>query len=335
MSEFVIVNATVFDGERVLGTVDVHVADEVIASVGGSRPEGVDLVNGQGAALLPGLVDAHTHSDSAALRQALTFGVTTELDMGSMPGTMLPLRREVAASRDLADVRSASVPLTAPGGHPHQLRRGQNDPDWPTATRVQQVPGFVNDRIAEGADYIKVIVEDGHVLGTSVPTLAPELLAATVQAGHARGKMVLAHAFTLEATSQAVAAGVDGLTHLFVDTAHTPEIVERIAVSGAFVVPTLSTLASITGQSAGADLERDARVRPKISREWLESLSQTYATMPAPNFDMALATVAALHTAGSTSSRGPMRRTWAFPAWRTAPACTTNCASWCARGCLL
>jgi imidazolonepropionase-like amidohydrolase len=298
MSEFVIVNATVFDGERVLGKVDVHVAGEVIASVGGSRPDGVELVNGEGATLLPGLADAHTHSDSAALRQALTFGVTTEFDMASMPGTMILLRRKVAESRDLADVRSASVALTPPGGHPHQLRRGQNDPDWPTATRVQEVPGFVDDRITEGADYIKVIVEDGHVLGVSVPTLAPELLAATAQAGHARGKMVLAHALTLEATTQAVAAGVDGLTHLFVDTAHTPGIVERIATSGAFVVPTLSTLASITGQSAGADLARDARVRPKISPEWLESLSQTYDTMPSPNFDTALATVAALHTAG-------------------------------------
>jgi imidazolonepropionase-like amidohydrolase len=110
--------------------------------------------------------------------------------------------------------------------------------------------------------------------------------------------MVLAHAFTREATSQAVAAGVDGLAHLFVDTAHTPEIVDRIAASGVFVVPTLSTLASITGQSAGADLARDVRVRPKISPEELENLSQTYATTPSPNFDMALATVAALHAAG-------------------------------------
>lgn len=244
MSAFVIVHATVFDGEQVLGQVDVHVAGEVIASVGGSRPEGVERVNGEGATLLPGLIDAHTHADAAALRQALTCGVTTELDMGSMPGTMIQLRREVAASRDLADVRSASVPLTPPGGHPHQLRRRLNDSAWPTATRVQEVPGFVDDRITEGADYLKVIVEDGHVLGASVPTLDPELLAATVQAGHARGKMVLAHALTLEATWQAVAAGVDGLTHRFVDTAHTPEIVERIAASGAFVVPTLSTLAS-------------------------------------------------------------------------------------------
>lgn len=298
MSEFVIVGATVFDGERVLGRVDVHVAGEVIAGVGGARPDGVELVNGEGATLLPGLTDAHTHADGAALRQALTFGVTTELDMTSMPATMIPLRREVAESRELADVRSASVALTPPSGHPHQLRDRRKGPAWPTAAGVLEVPGFVDDRITEGADYIKVMVEDGQVLGSSVPMLAPELLAATVQAAHARGKMVLAHALTLEATSQAVAAGVDGLAHVFVDTAHTPEIVERIAASGAFVVPTLSILASITGQPTGADLARDARVRPRISPELLECLSQTWDTMPAASFDTALATVAALHAAG-------------------------------------
>lgn len=35
MNEFVIVGAKVFDGEKDLGQVDVHVADGVIVSVGG------------------------------------------------------------------------------------------------------------------------------------------------------------------------------------------------------------------------------------------------------------------------------------------------------------
>jgi imidazolonepropionase-like amidohydrolase len=63
MEEFVIAGAQVFDGERQLGRPDVRVADGVIAAVGGSRIPGVEVIDGSGATLLPGLIDAHTHTD--------------------------------------------------------------------------------------------------------------------------------------------------------------------------------------------------------------------------------------------------------------------------------
>jgi len=298
MTEFVIAGAEVFDGEKPLGEIDVHVTGEVIRAVGGSRPEGIEVIDGRGATLLPGLLDAHTHAGAEGLRHALAFGITTELDMGSVPETMIPLRAEAAHSHDMADVRSPSFPLTHPDGHPHQLREGLNDPDWPTATTAEEAAAFVDGRILEGADYLKVIAEDGHVLGVSVPSVAPEVLAATVDAGHARGKMVLAHAMTLAATEQVAAAGVDGLTHVFCDTSHSSEIIERFAESGIFVVPTLSVLASITDQAAGPDLARDPRVQAKLPSAWLDSLSQTFHTMPKRNFEKVLSTVAALHRTG-------------------------------------
>ena len=295
---FVITGAQVFDGNESRGRLDVRVVRGVIVAVGGPRTPGDQEIDGTGATLLPGLIDAHTHTDEASLRQALTFGITTELDLLSMAGKMVPLRRTVAGSFDLADVRSASIGLTPAGGHPHQLRKEQGDPRWPTASSVAEVPGFVADRIAEGADYLKVIIEDGHVLGTSVPVLAQDVLEAAVREAHANGLKVLAHALTLEATQRAVDAGADGLTHLFLDAAHTPRIVDRIAEAGIFVIPTLSTLASITGQGFGAELAADPRVRAKIPAVWLESLAETWHTSPAENFAWALETVAALHAAG-------------------------------------
>jgi N-acyl-D-aspartate/D-glutamate deacylase len=119
MSAFVIRGARVFDGESALGEVDVGVVDERVATVGAAGtadtadmvvPEGEDVVDGSSATLLPGLIDAHTHTDTEPLRQALTFGVTTELDMTSIPQAMIPLRREVAGDRKLADVRSVRRP---------------------------------------------------------------------------------------------------------------------------------------------------------------------------------------------------------------------------------
>ncbi|WP_329060082.1 amidohydrolase family protein [Amycolatopsis sp. NBC_01480] len=298
MGKQVLADVRVFDGSRLTEPVDVVVEGGVIGSIGGGQAHDAEVVDGAGATLLPGLIDAHTHADEAALRQALTFGVTIEFDLASMPDTMIPLRAEVATAADLADVRSSSFGLTTPHGHPHQLRGGQNDPDWPTVTEPGEAQAFVDGRIAEGADYIKVLIEDGHTLGTSLPALAPDLVDAVVRAGHERGKMVLAHALTVAATEIALDAGADGLTHLFVDQPHTPQLIERIADSGMFVIPTLSTLASITGRSDGADLAADARVRPKLSPEWLDNLSRSWAFQQPEQFRYALDTVAALHAAG-------------------------------------
>jgi imidazolonepropionase-like amidohydrolase len=93
-------------------------------------------------------------------------------------------------------------------------------------------------------------------------------------------------------------AGADGLTHLFVDQPHTDELIARIADSGMFVIPTLSTLASITGQRNGADLANDVRVRPKLSPEWFDNLSRSWAFQQPHQFQYALDTVTALHAAG-------------------------------------
>lgn len=47
--------------------------------------------------------------------------MTTELDMFCLPG-YLARQRELATSRDdVADLRSAGVVATAPGGHPSQI----------------------------------------------------------------------------------------------------------------------------------------------------------------------------------------------------------------------
>lgn len=298
MKEFVVSGARVFDGERSLGTVDVHVRGEVIAAVGGPVPEGVEVIDGRGSTLLPGLIDSHVHTSESTLRQALSFGVTTELDMTSMPAVMIPLRKIAADGRDLADVRSASVGLTPPNGHPHQLRRGQNDPAWPTATTPGEVAAFVDGRIAEGADYLKVMIEDGHVFGDTLPPIDQAVLNRLVEVAHDRGKLVLAHTLSLTATERALAAGADAVTHLFVDRPHTPEIVNRIADADMFVIPTLSTLGSITGQGFGARLVRDSVVRAVLDLKWLENLAGDFATYSRQNFEVALATLTALRAAG-------------------------------------
>ena len=86
----VITNARIFDGERLLSPRTVVIDGPVIISVSDLRDSSAtshadaELVDGQGMTLLPGLVDAHTHTSPDSLRLALTFRVTTELQMGGV-----------------------------------------------------------------------------------------------------------------------------------------------------------------------------------------------------------------------------------------------------------
>jgi hypothetical protein len=55
---------------------------------GVQAPAGAAVVDATGKTLLPGLIDAHSHSLGDALREAAVFGVTTSLDMFSISGTI-------------------------------------------------------------------------------------------------------------------------------------------------------------------------------------------------------------------------------------------------------
>jgi imidazolonepropionase-like amidohydrolase len=301
MTRYVIEGAQVFDGEQMIGMRTVEVEGSRIVAVGepgGSGPAAAERIEGSGATLLPGLIDTHTHSDVETLGHALRFGVTTELDLFSFPHQMDEVRRAAAERTDIADVRSASVGLTAPGGHPTQLRGSRNDPELPVVTRAEDAAGFIDERIAEGADYIKVMIERGETLGKDVPVVEDSVVRAAVTAAHERDRMVIAHALTIETTRRALAAGVDGFAHLFIDGPCPPDLLEAIRAAGVFVTPTLNLLASLTGQHLGADLARDNRVTAVLPQPWLDNLSREFNTYPDGDFTAALATVKALHAAG-------------------------------------
>src|ERR1700685_3768934 len=115
----VIRGARIFDGERLQNAGPVLLADGIIAGVGpGLRvPAHAEVIDGGGRTLLPGLIDCHVHAgDVRALSQALTFGITTELDMFSGPD-LAAQRRSLAGRRDdVAHIRTSVQDATPAGG---------------------------------------------------------------------------------------------------------------------------------------------------------------------------------------------------------------------------
>ena len=92
------------------------------------------MIDAEGGAILPGLIDSHIHLVPGALAQAFTFGVTTALDMFSQADVMAVAKQQAGARSDVADVRSAEI-VTAPGGHPLDDVRPIPDLDRPETTR--------------------------------------------------------------------------------------------------------------------------------------------------------------------------------------------------------
>lgn len=245
-------NVRVFDGEHRIDRTTVLIEDGRIAATD-DAPADVEI-DGTGRTLLPGLIDAHTHIFDGDLAAALTFGVTTELDMFCLPEVLTAQRAAAASRDDIADFRSAATLATAPGGHPSQLLAS---PDiaarglapFDTISAPEQAADFVRARLAEGADYLKIVIDDGAVHGTGLPVLSAETARALTTHAHDAGLQVIAHAITEREVAIALDAGVDGLAHVWTDFSdHTLELADRIAARDVFVVSTLVYFEAITGQ---------------------------------------------------------------------------------------
>ena len=298
-------NVRIFDGEREINEHMIIIDNANIQTVGGNIPKGAKIINGQGATLLPGLIDSHVHTDMDGLRDALKFGITTELEM--MGYWSKQKRKKIAKRNDVADLRSPGMGITPSGGHPTEYMAAQDSLlmkillkfyKFPFVNTPEEAIKFVDKRVLEGADYIKIFIEDGTLVGfPKMPvTLVPTLRAA-VERAHYYGKMAIVHITTLDGAKQAIEAGVDGLAHLFFDKPHTPEIIAAIKKSGVFVIPTMVVGSTAFGIDA-AWLADDERVKSRLDKKWLVNLSRSMNSYPQGRMDYALASLKALHDAG-------------------------------------
>ncbi|MFJ8861789.1 amidohydrolase family protein [Streptomyces sp. NPDC102451] len=220
----------VFDGDQVTAprTVVVDNGRIGISALGARR------IDCAGAVLLPGLIDSHIHlRDVNTLHQLAGSGVTTGLDMACFPPSVVNSLRRLSG---LPDIRSAGTPAVAPGSPQSQL------PTFPAdavLTGPDQASRFVRARIAEGSDYIKIIVDE--------PGLSPETVKAVTTAAHSSGRLVMAHATTTAMAERALDADVDMIHHVPLDSALPAEVAARYVATGTVAVPTLTMMEGFAG----------------------------------------------------------------------------------------
>ncbi|MFB7652415.1 MULTISPECIES: hypothetical protein [unclassified Streptomyces] len=148
----VLTNVRVFDGHALLDPGTVVIDGALVGTTADSG--NVRHVDGHGGVLLPGLIDAHVHlSDVPALHAFAAHGITTALDMGTWPASLVVSLR---GRPGLTDIRSSTVGATSPDSA-HAQRTGR--PSGGLVSGPEDAKQFVAQRLAEGADYIKIIID--------------------------------------------------------------------------------------------------------------------------------------------------------------------------------
>src|SRR5688572_15230476 len=266
--------AVLIDGERIVAA-GAHI----------SAPDGTERLDLPAASILPGLIDMHVHLADAGLpdatvqdrdppvlralrlaqhaRRTLDAGVTTVRDVGGRDHLEFDLRRAsdeglLRTPRLVLAGKIVSRPTPGASSWPGMYRE---------ASGVDGLVEALHEQIDAGADVIKLMAT-GAVLapGTEDPGVAQldlDELRALVDAAHAAGRRVAAHAHGIEGIRRCVAAGVDTIehgTHLHEDHA----VAWAMAVRGIFLVPTLKALANIAdppGRGIPAEMVAKARER--------------------------------------------------------------------------
>jgi imidazolonepropionase-like amidohydrolase len=251
-----------FDGSRFLpGGATVLVDGQQIVGVESfdfSVPDACEVSSYDGT-VLPGLVDAHVHlvSDGAfGALEAVGWQAPEEIDAEIERSLAAQAARGVTTVRDLGDrgyrtldfrdrrtpghprIVAAGPPITTPGGHCHFLGAAAGTAD--------ELRAAVTEHHDRGVDVIKVMASGGFLTpGTDMfgAQYAPAELGVVVDAAHALGLEVLAHAHSVDGIEAALGRGVDGIEH-FSGIAEggaglSDDLLDRVAAAGVVVDPTM------------------------------------------------------------------------------------------------
>ncbi len=287
-------------GNAARGATTITVTDGKIVSLeNGFKAAGrnVRVIDLKDSYVLPGLIDAHVHltSDSGGIAgqleeitlspaaqafdawengmKTLRAGFTTVRNLGDGDGAVLALRDAINDGQIQGPrILDAGNSISVSSGH-MDGSLGYRDELRPyfkaagnTCDGAEDCRRAVRLQVSRGADVIKLATTGGvnSRIGAGLgKQMFEDEAVAIVQTANLFGKKVSAHAHGGDGIRLALEAGVDSIEH---GTILDPETIEAFVASGAYYVPTLST---VNGYIERLEANPDAYepdVRAKI--EW-------------------------------------------------------------------
>ncbi|QXJ22273.1 amidohydrolase family protein [Actinomadura graeca] len=247
---------------------DLLCLDGRIAGLGRPVPADADVLDLDGAVVLPGLIDAHVHVTAATADlgelgfwpPSYVTAHAARIMAGMLERGFTTVRDVSGADFGLADAQAEGLirgprlafcghGLSQTGGHGDMRARGDDTPadlrcclgGDRVADGVDAVRAAARDELRKGADHIKVNAAGGIASPTDridSTQYSMEELRAIVEEAEAANRYVAAHAYTARAVNRALEAGVRSIEHgNYIDDRSVDLLRER----GAYLVPTLAT----------------------------------------------------------------------------------------------
>ena len=238
-------------GRLIDGTGAEPVADTVIVIQDGTIlsalprdeveiPLRAEVIDISGLTVLPGFFNCHVHftTDPGHLETWAYEGVTTVRDLGIPLAYVRDFRGHDEWQRDphLARALFAGPIINVPGGRQHGSPYGIVI--WSESNTQETIEHLIDN----GADVIKVYLEDGEFGNDTFSVISLEMMQTVVRVAHGRGIKVAAHAHTGPFVEQALDGGVDDVAHTQYDEPLPASLIERLVEQDVSVVPTLEIL---------------------------------------------------------------------------------------------
>jgi imidazolonepropionase-like amidohydrolase len=214
-------DVSLFDGAAMAAHRSILVKGERVEHVGGAElaaPAGARIVEGQGAFVLPGLIDSHVHlatspnrvEAEALMRRYLYGGVTAVRDMAGDARFLAELSRETS----LGEVPGPDIGYAALMAGPEFFV----DPRTHAASAGLTAGAVPWLQAVDGRTDLKVAVAEARGTGASAIKVYADLPGSTVKAivaeAHRQHFQVWAHAMVFPATpAEGIDAGIDVISH--------------------------------------------------------------------------------------------------------------------------
>jgi imidazolonepropionase-like amidohydrolase len=313
MNEVLFTNVRILDGTGTLPYAgSVLVQGNRIAQVGRStapiRSSAATVIDGAGATLMPGMVEAHTHfswNDAASLagiqtmpleehvlwcakvaKRYLEAGFTSCLGAACAKPRLDVVIRNAIASGQIPGPRylAASQEITVPGGLGDETLPHLPFPEYSFGVNVngaEDMRRVVRMFLKYGVDSIKLNLSgDNFVPGAGSHTawMTDAEVAAAAEEVKMRGKRIIVHARSAASVKQALRHGIELIYHASFTDEETLDMMEA-ARDRIFVAPGIAILYALLNESEPWGITREIATGWGYQEEWdaaLESLSKMH-----------------------------------------------------------